>query len=198
MRELALHLLDIAQNSVAAGASAVTIAVHQDTRQDRLRLTVSDDGRGMDTGQVARAGDPFATTRTERRVGLGIGLLKAAAEECEGWLKVESVVGHGTRLTAEFQDSHIDRMPLGDLAGTWLTLLVGHSQVHWTFQYRKDDAEFCFDDRDIKRELGDLALTEPPVLGYLRSLLSSGVAKVSDSIQAGSAPIAVGGTQCHS
>ncbi len=175
MRELALHLLDIAENSVAADARKVRIVVEEDPKKDRLRMSVEDDGRGMDEDLVARVTDPFVTSRTTRKVGLGIPLLKAAAEACNGYLRVNSAPGRGTRLEAEFQRSHIDRMPLGDLAGTLLELLVAWPQVHWVFCYKQNGSEFCFDDGPVKQELGGVSLTEPGILRYLRETLQEGV-----------------------
>ena len=175
MRELALHLLDIAENSVAAEAGDITIAVEEDTKKDRLKLSVNDNGKGMDEEMVARVTDPFVTSRTTRKVGLGIPLLKAAAEACNGYLRINSAVGQGTRLEVEFQRSHIDRMPLGDLAGTCFELLVGWPQIHWVFRYACNGSEFVFDDAPIKKELGDVSLTEPSILTYLRESLQEGI-----------------------
>jgi len=136
LRELSLHLLDIAENSVAAGAKNITITVEEDTIANRLKMSVEDDGKGMDAEMVARVTDPFVTSRTTRKVGLGIPLLKAAAEACQGYLKIESQLGKGTRLEVEFQHDHIDRMPLGDLIGTILNLVVAYPHTHWCFKYR--------------------------------------------------------------
>jgi hypothetical protein len=182
VRELALHLLDIAENSVAAGAKNVTLTVEEETQADRLRLCVEDDGWGMDEQMAAAALDPFVTTRTTRKVGLGLPLLKAAAEACNGWLKLTSRVGEGTRLECEFQRSHIDRMPLGDVAGTMLALEIGAPQIHWVYRHRADAAEFVFDDQPIKDELGDIPLTEPGILSYIRATLQEGVAEVQASL----------------
>jgi hypothetical protein len=181
VRELALHLLDIAENSVAAGAKTVQMIAEEDLANDRLRLAVVDDGRGMDAEMVSRVTDPFVTSRTTRKVGLGIPLLKAAAEACQGSLKIASVPGKGTRIDVDFQLSHIDRMPLGDLPGTWLTLLVSYPAIHWIFQYSHGPESFEFDDTLLKAELGDLPFTEPTILTYLRQCLEEGVAGVQGS-----------------
>jgi hypothetical protein len=188
MRELALHLLDLAENSVAAEAYTVTISVEEDLVADRLCLSVADDGRGMARELAARVLDPFVTQRTDRKVGLGLPLLKAAAEACQGGLRLETAPGQGTRVAADFQRSHLDRMPLGDLAGTWATLLVGHPQVHWRFEYRVGANEFVFDDADLKRELGGLPLTEPAVLRFTRAMLAEGVAAVREAAPALAVP----------
>ncbi len=179
MRELSLHLLDIAENGVSAGAQNITITIVEDLRTDRLQLAVEDDGRGMDAAMVEQVTNPFITTRTTRKVGLGIPLLKLAAEMCDGRLTVESTPNVGTTVNVDFQRSHIDRMPLGDVVGTLLALLVGWPQVHWVLRYRVDDEEFVFDDAPIKEELGDLPLSDPEVIGFLRGALREGIADVT-------------------
>ena len=189
MREIALHLLDIAENSIAAGAKTIEITVEEDVQNDRLTVIVQDDGQGMDEQFVAQLGNPFVTSRTTRKVGLGISLLKAAAEACHGCLSITSISGWGTRLAVEFQRSHIDRMPLGDLAGTMLTLIVFSSRIHWLFHYRAnisghtDEATFTFDNEAIKRELDEIPLTEPVILAFIRELLQEGVDKVQRAIE---------------
>jgi anti-sigma regulatory factor (Ser/Thr protein kinase) len=177
MRELALHLLDIAENAVSANADRVEIDVQEDSAADRLRLAVTDNGAGMSPEMVARVIDPFVTSRTTRKVGLGIPLLKAAAESCGGGLQIQSEPGAGTRVAVEFQHSHIDRMPLGSLPDTFLTLLVGSPEVHWIFRYTVDGRTFEFDDQPVKAALDGLPLSEPAVLRYLRDALESGIAE---------------------
>jgi hypothetical protein len=181
LKEIALHLLDIAENSVTAGAKTIEITVEEDLANDKLKLSVQDDGRGMDETLLARVGDPFMTSRTTRKVGLGIPLLKAAAEACNGHLSLTSAPGQGTRLEAEFQRSHIDRMPLGDLAGTILTLVVSFPEIHWLFHYRANGVAFTFDDEPIKKELGEIPLAEPDILSFIRELLEKGVGSVQSA-----------------
>jgi hypothetical protein len=176
-----LHLLDIAENSVAAGAKTIEIIVEEDLANDRLKISVQDNGRGMDEALLARVSDPFVTSRTTRKVGLGIPLFKAAAEACNGHLSLTSALGKGTRLEAEFQRSHIDRMPLGDLAGTMLTLVVSFPEIHWLFHYRANGVEFSFDDEPIKKELGEIPLAEPAILAFMRELLEKGVGSVQSA-----------------
>jgi anti-sigma regulatory factor (Ser/Thr protein kinase) len=191
MKELALHILDIAENSVAAEADAIEISVFESLPLDRLELRVLDDGRGMDAETAARAVDPFHTSRTTRKVGLGLPLLKAAAQDCNGDLTLESTPGMGTCVQVDFQRSHIDRMPLGDLPGTFLALLVAHPEINWKFNYTVRPADnapaeiFAFDDRPVKETLEDVPLTEPAVLSYLRNLFEEGIAEVA--ISAGTA-----------
>ena len=178
MRELALHLLDIAENSVAAQAKNITLTVVENIHTDRLRMTVEDDGKGMDDQMIAQVVDPFITSRTTRKVGLGIPLLKAAAEACNGFLNISSAVGQGTKVVVEFQHSNIDRMPLGDLPGTILSLVIAFPQIHLKFIYQVDDKKFEFDDQTIKEILDGVPLTEPDVLATIRKLLQDEVSEI--------------------
>jgi hypothetical protein len=175
LRELSLHILDIAENSVQAKANNIEVSVEEDNANDRLRITIKDDGKGMNAERLAQVTDPFFTSRTSRKVGLGIPFLKEAAEACNGFLKMESAEGIGTTLDVEFQRSHIDRMPLGDLESTYLNLLVGYPDVHWIFRYKMDKKEFLLDDLLTKKELVDIPLSDPVVLSYLRKLISNGI-----------------------
>jgi hypothetical protein len=184
MREIALHLLDIAENSVAADAKNITLTVCEDIQGDRLTASVIDDGKGMSAEMTASVVDPFVTSRTTRKVGLGIPLLKDAAESCNGNLVINSEIDKGTRLNVEFQHSHIDRMPLGDLATTILTLFVAYPQIHWLFDYvvipakGTPEEKFVFDTQPVMAELGDMPLTEPAVLAFIREYIESGVDRV--------------------
>lgn len=184
MKEISLHLLDIAENSVAADSKNISIHVHEDLFDDRLTACVIDDGRGMDAATVQQVQDPFYTTRTTRNVGLGIPLLKLAAEMADGNLSLQSDLGKGTWVEAEFRHSHIDRMPLGDLSSTFLTLLISHPQMDWTFLYRVTDKyqqsrDFLFESAELKSELGDISLTEPEVLTFLRGMFEEGIEAVA-------------------
>lgn len=188
-----MHLLDIAENGVTAGATKIEITVEEDLANDRLKVVVQDNGKGMDDQLLARITDPFVTSRTTRKVGLGIPLFKAAAEACQGQLQITSTLGAGTQLEVELKRSHIDRMPLGDLAGTWLVLIIGFPKVHWLFHYRaktqadQADTLFTFDDEPIKRELGEIPLTEPSILTFIKELLEEGVRGVQQVITQGEA-----------
>ena len=175
MRELALHILDIAENSISANASEIKILVEENSTQDYLRITIEDDGKGMDAETLAKITDPFVTSRTTRKVGLGIPFFKAAAEACEGSLTIRSKPGLGTSVDVLFKHSHIDRMPLGDMIGTLMTLIIGTPDVHWIFEYRVDERQFVFDDKPIKQTLEGIPLSEPAVMKYIRQSLSEGI-----------------------
>jgi hypothetical protein len=180
MKEISLHLLDIAENSIAAEAKNIQIIVCEDLIRDQLDAAIIDDGKGMDRETINQVIDPFFTSRTTRKVGLGIPLFKAAAESCSGALTIESEPGIGTTIRVSFRYSHIDRMPLGDLASTFLTLLISYPFIHWIFTYEVINKDclipiqkFTFDDFPVKKELEGIPLSEPDVLSYLRSWIES-------------------------
>lgn len=188
MRELALHILDIAENSISAGASQVSIVIIENTVDDVLHIIIEDNGKGMDAEMVEKIIDPFTTSRTTRQVGLGIPFFKAAAESCNGSFLVESKLGIGTKIEAIFQRSHIDRMPLGDIAATFHTLIIGTPDVNWLFKYRFNNESFSFDDQPIKEALDGLSLSEPSVMKFIRELISEGVQNVQSQV---SSPIGI-------
>jgi hypothetical protein len=184
MRELSLHLLDIAENSVAARATDITIRLVEDLCGDRLFLSVADNGRGMDAHTAESVLDPFVTSRTTRKIGLGIPLLKEAAEACQGGLTLSSTLGQGTRLEAWFQYSHIDRMPLGDLAATLFSLVIAFPDICWLFNCQVDGRKYQFDSRPVVEALDGISITEPEVIKFLRSTIQDGIARIQNETQA--------------
>ena len=172
MRELALHILDVAENSLEAGASLIQIQVMEDTEADVLIISVTDDGRGMDHDLLSRVLDPFVTTRKTRRLGLGLPLFAAAAEHCNGSFDIRSEPGKGTELVARFQHSHIDRAPLGDMAATLMALILGNQGVELAYTHQVDGKTFSFSTAEIKQELGDVPITLGPVVQWLRDFLA--------------------------
>ena len=177
MRELSLNILDIAQNSLSAGAGLVTLTVDEDSGADSLTLRVEDDGRGMDADTLQRVRDPFYTTRTTRKVGMGIPLFRMAAEMTGGSLDIVSEPGKVTAVTASFSLSHIDRMPLGDMAGTVTALIRLNPGVDFVYRHTVDGRSFEMDTRELRAQLGDVPLSEPDVMewidGYLREQVDS-------------------------
>lgn len=147
MQELALDILDIAQNSVRAAATHIAIEVKEAVRQNRLYLIVADNGCGMSPEELARAADPFYTTRTTRRVGLGLALLQMECEQTGGSLQIISEPGRGTRIHAGLGLSHIDRPPLGDVASTLATLALCCPEIRFTYTHRTENGAFSADTR---------------------------------------------------
>ena len=167
MRELSLHILDIAENGVTAGADCIQILVEEARNDDHLKIVIQDNGSGLPPEKLEKLTDPFVTTRTTRRVGLGLSLLATAAERCDGEFKVTSEAGEGTRVEATFQFNHIDRAPLGDMASTITTLIMGNSDIDFVYTHIIDGRDFNLDTREIKTEMADLSLTDPLVIHQL-------------------------------
>lgn len=171
MRELSLNVLDIAQNSIKAGADLIEIDVGQDTAADRLTIRIADNGCGMTPEQLAQVRDPFYTTRTTRKVGMGIPLFRMAAEMAGGALEMDSAPGEGTTVLATFRNSHIDRMPLGDMCATMTTLIRLNPTLDFLYRRRVDDALFVLDTRELREQLGEVPLNEPDVMAWIEGYI---------------------------
>lgn len=167
MREISLHILDIVENGITAGADRIHIDVIESHAEDRLTIKIRDNGRGIPVHKLDNLKDPFVTSRTTRRVGLGLPLLAAAAERCDGKLEVQAGSAGGTEVTASFQHSHIDRAPLGDIASTLATLLMGNPQIDFIYRHVIDDQDFILDTPELKKELGVAILDDPMVIHQL-------------------------------
>ncbi len=174
MPEIAMNVLDVAENSVRAEASLIEISVTVDQAADRLTIVIKDDGCGMSPEQVAHVEDPFFTTRTTRKVGLGVPFYKMAALSTGGDFSIESEVGKGTIVTAVFGLSHIDRMPLGDMPGTMHTLITFNTHIDFVYTYSYNDQSFKLDTREFKQILGDVPLNAPDVSQYIKDYLKEG------------------------
>lgn len=172
MTEISLNILDVAENSTRAGASLVTITVSADTAADRLTVIIDDDGCGMTEEQVAHVTDPFFTTRTTRKVGLGVPFFKYAAESTGGSFTIQSQPGVGTTVTAVFVLSHIDRMPLGDISSTIHTLVVYHPDTDFRYIYEYDGKSFTLDTREFREILGDVPFDTPEISSYIMEYLT--------------------------
>jgi len=171
MRELSLHILDIAQNSIVAEADEIRIAIVEDFENDQLAICIKDDGKGMDQETVNKVIDPFYTTRTTRKVGLGIPMFKQAAETCDGSFSITSSPGVGTDIAAHFKHSHIDRMPLGNMSDTLITIINSSDKIDLMYTHKIGEEKFTLSTRDIKKTLGELPITNLDVLIWLREYI---------------------------
>ena len=172
MPELALHILDLVQNSVSAGAARVVVTICYDTAADTLLISIEDDGKGMPPELLARVESPFATTRTTRKVGLGLPFLKMAAEMTGGALSIESTVGKGTCVTAWFTLGHIDLAPLGDMSATVAGLIQCSPDIDFVYTVQADGEQFAADTRELRAVLDGVPLSEPSVALWLREYLA--------------------------
>lgn len=176
MRELALHILDLVQNAIEAGAGKVELEIVEDLGADTLTICVRDNGRGMDENQCKTVIDPFVTSRTTRRIGLGLPLIDMSTRQCDGFLNIDSVVGQGTVVKAVYRHSHIDRPPLGNMVETLKTLLIGNSSLDFHYGHRVGANQFCMRTLELTETLGDVPLTQPDVLEWLNGYLAENFA----------------------
>jgi signal transduction histidine kinase len=152
MEDLSLHILDIVENSIAAMAKRIEIRIDEDRDKDLVTIEIRDDGKGMDEQTLKKALDPFFTTRTTRRVGLGLSLLAQAARDSEGTFDLSSSPGKGTMVNATFRLSHPDCKPMGDISQTMQVLVMSHPEVDFLYEHKSDSSTYRFDTREVRKE----------------------------------------------
>jgi hypothetical protein len=173
--ELALHILDIVENSVRAGATLVRILIREWGSTDLFLMRITDNGAGMTPQEREKALDPFYTTKKVRRVGLGLPMLAEAAQRTGGAMTLRSKPGTGTVVEARFGLAHIDRQPMGDIASTLIALIVGNPGSDFIYRHEVDGRVYLLDTRDIKKALEDVPLDHPEVTGFLREHITEGL-----------------------
>ena len=172
MRELSLNILDIAQNSIVAGATLTEIVVNENTKENTLLIGIYDNGCGMSEEQVENVIDPFFTTRTTRKVGMGIPLFKMSAEQTGGSFSINSEKGVGTRIEALFKTDSIDFTPLGDIGSSIVTIVSMNNDKEFLYTRVLDDKEFIFSTVEIKKILDGVPLSEPSVMNWIEEYLN--------------------------
>ena len=163
--------MDVAQNSVRAEASLVTITVEESDKNDSLSISIEDNGCGMTEEQVSQVIDPFFTTRTTRKVGLGVPLFKLSAEQTGGSFEIRSKLGEGTVTTARYVKSHVDMTPLGDINSTVEILIRCNPQIDFVFTRTNDNGSFTLDTRELRAVLEGVSLDTPDVTEWIRQYL---------------------------
>lgn len=181
MEDLSLHILDIVENSVSAGAKRVEIRIVEDTKKNVLSIEIKDNGRGIDEETLKKVLDPFYTTRTTRRVGLGLSLLLQSAKEAGGDMSIKSEQGVGTVVNAYFRRDHIDRKPLGNIADSIVVLVAGSPDVDFFFEHKVDGRTYSIDMREIRSELETVPLNSPEVLQIIRKDIMEGLREIRDN-----------------
>ena len=171
MEDLSLHILDIVENSVAAQADRIEIRITEDKKKDLLTVEVLDNGIGMDQETAKKALDPFYTSKTVRRFGFGLSLLSEAAKAANGHFSIKSKKGEGTKIRADFQHSHIDRKPLGDIGETIITLVMGNPEIDFIYVHKKNSHASRFDSRKIKTQLKEKPINSLDGMRMIRKSL---------------------------
>jgi len=179
LKELALHILDIAQNSVRAKAKIIEINIWEDITVNLFKIEIKDDGIGMDEETLKIVDNPFYTTRTTRKVGLGLSLLKAASIQSNGNFKIETKKNVGTTIIATFQHNHIDRAPLGNIVDTLITLFTLDENINFIYNHYYNDKKFTLDTREIKKILNGVPINDIGVLNWLREYLDESLLKIT-------------------
>ncbi len=159
--------MDIIENGLDAEASLITLSVTEDSKEKVLRISIKDNGRGIPDSMLEQITDPFVTTRTTRRVGLGLSLFKESAKRCDGEFDIHSKQGEGTVVHASFRTDHIDTPPLGDMAGSLTSLIMTHPEVDFVYIHEVDGNRFEMDTRQIKKELDDVPIHHPEVMRHI-------------------------------
>ncbi len=178
MKDLALHILDIAQNSISAKASLIQISIEEDRNNNRYVLTIEDNGTGMSPEVLAKVTDPYSTSRTTRKVGLGLPLLKLNAELANGGLLITSELGVGTKVVADFQFDHIDRVPIGDIAGIVVMLASMNPNLDFIYKHTTPKGEYIFDTKEVKSVLEDLSIQDLGIQKYLKEMIEENLKEI--------------------
>lgn len=170
-----MHILDIVQNSIAVGATSIEVKVNVQTGKNIFEIAIVDNGCGMDEKLLAHVTDPYTTTRTTRKVGLGLPLLKHTAEQANGFIKVYSEKNCGTKVYALFQDDHIDRPDLGDIAGTIVLIVAANPEIDMRYTHQIDGHQYLFDTQEVKEALGDLPVSSPKIRNFLKEMINENI-----------------------
>ena len=178
MRELSLHIMDMIENGLTAGALLIQLTIREDTADQALQITVEDDGKGIEKNMLEKVLDPFYTTRTTRRVGLGLSLFREACLRCGGEFSIESEPSRGTRVSATFRLDNIDLPPLGNLASAFAGLIAGNPAVDFIYRHIVNNREFQLDTRDIKHVLDGVPISDPEVYCSIRGTIQDSLAEL--------------------
>ena len=182
MTDLSLHLMDIMQNSVVVGSTYVETGIKAEKSKNLLTLYVKDDGWGMSEETIKKVSDPFYTTRTTRKAGLGIPLLRLSAEMAGGGITIESEPGKGTTITATYEIDNIDRKPLGDISETMAISIMGHPELEFHLILANDEEEYVFRTEDVREQIGTVPINDTVIIGYLKEMISEQVTNIFGGI----------------
>jgi len=178
MKDLSLHILDIVQNSISAKATFINIIIEENPLENSYRLFIKDNGKGIPKEMVDKVTDPYTTSRTTRKVGLGLPLLKMNAERTGGYLKISSEVGKGTEVEAFFVYDHIDRLPIGDIAGVITILVSANPLIEFIYSHQVNEEKYVFDTREIKEALDDVAINDIHIIKYLKEMIHENLLEI--------------------
>ncbi|MBS5114293.1 MAG: sensor histidine kinase [Erysipelotrichaceae bacterium] len=175
MKDIAMHILDIAYNSIRALSSLITINIVDSMIQNKIEITIQDNGKGMSEETLKQVINPFYTTRTTRRIGLGIPLFKEGVEMTGGKFKITSQLNEGTTTYGCYVKNHLDTPPMGDLCETIITLIQANANIDYLITYQNDKTSFCLDTKEIKKILDGISINEPEIILWLKDYIKEGM-----------------------
>lgn len=178
MKELSLHILDLVQNSIRAKATNIEITVEESVKRNNLLIGIKDNGCGMTEETLQKVSDPFFTSRTTRKVGLGISLFKQHVEQCNGVFRITSSLGNGTYVEGEMQLAHWDRQPMGDIAGTLVLLFTANPSVRYVYKHSTDAGKYVVDTNEIKNVLGTSNVNDPGILKFIKEMINENLREI--------------------
>ncbi len=182
MNELSLHILDICQNSIKADANLITIIIEEDINNNFYKIIIGDDGNGMSEKTLSEFSDPFFTTRSTRKVGMGVPLFKMAAKMCNGSFNVDSILEKGTVISAIFEHNHIDRAPLGDIDETLMILILNERDIDVYYEHIFNNKKYIFDTREIRKVLNNIPFTDYSVIMWIKDNIKNGIKNLQKEV----------------
>lgn len=180
MKEISMHILDIVMNSIKAEATLIEIFIEDSILNNWLKVTIKDNGKGMDDVMINLATDPFFTTRTTRKVGLGLPMLKENCERCGGYLRIKSKLGEGTTIECCFEKDNIDRAPLGNMGDTIMTIINSLCNCELIYNHKTDEGSFVLSTADIKDVLDGGPINANEVLLWIRDYVNENIINISN------------------
>lgn len=181
MRDFAMHIMDIVQNSLTADATKITVDITESVKCNILELVITDNGKGIPEDMLENVTDPYITSRTTRKVGLGLSLLKQHAISTGGGLQINSKAGEGTRVFANFELLHFDRQPMGDVAGTIVLLAAANPDLRFIYEHTTDFGKYTFDTDEVNKMLDGMSISEATVIRFLREMIEENLNKIKVS-----------------
>ena len=178
MKDLSLHILDLLQNSTVVDSTLIKLDIIDSLKENIFKFCITDNGRGMSKEFLEKVTDPYSTTRTTRKVGLGLPLVKMNAENCNGGFDIKSELGKGTKLTFWFEHNNIDRPPMGDLAGCFILTIAQNEEIHFILTYKTDKDTFVFDTQEIKEALDGIPFNNNDVIKMLREMIEENLKEI--------------------
>lgn len=178
MKDLSLHILDLIQNSTQVNSTLINLDIVDSIRDNIFSFSIKDNGKGMSKEFLETVTDPYSTTRTTRKVGLGLPLIKMNAENCGGGFQIESQLGKGTNLKFWFEHNNIDRPPMGDLAGVFVLTIAHNEEIRFIMTYKTDQDIYTFDTEEVKEALDGIPLNNNDIIKFLREMIEENINKI--------------------